>query len=220
MHRHLREALLFHTAFFVAAAAAIALTPMRAFGSVLLMAAVAYQIALPAWSLMRGHGDWLALWAFLLPLSLCQPLADWVLVDVAQTLTFPDHGIYRIGGAVPLYFCGLWTMALFPVLLAAQHSRRPWLAVTGAGLLVFAACEWIARPLGLWHARNVATVAGVAAYVLVAEVLLCWAALAAYRGTRGSALPVRVVAAAGVSLLYTGALLWALLVVDPLFSRG
>ena len=63
-------------------------------------------------------------------------------------------------------------------------------------------------------------VAGVAAYVLVAEVLLCWAALAAYRGTRGSALPVRVVAAAGVSLLYTGALLWALLVVDPLFSRG
>lgn len=220
MHRHLREALLFHTAFFVIAAAAIFLTPVRAFGSVLLIAAIIYQLALPAWSLMRGHGDWLALWAFLLPLSLCQPLADWVLVDVAQTLTFPDHGIYRIGGAVPLYFCGLWTMALFPVLLAAQHSRAPWLTAAGTGLLVFAACEWIARPLGLWQARNVATIAGVAVYVLAAEVLLCWAALAAWRSTRASALPTRVLAAVAVSAFYTGALLWALLIVDPLFSRG
>lgn len=220
MHRHLREALLFHTAFFVIAASAIMLSPLRAFGSVLLIAALAYQLALPAWSLMRGHADWLSLWAFLLPLSLCQPLADWVLVDIAQTLVFPDHGIYRIGGAVPLYFCGLWTMALFPVLLLAQHSRMPWLTTAGVGLLVFAACEWIARPLGLWHARNVATVAGVAVYVLAAEVLLCWAALAAYRGTRSAALPTRVIAAIAVSLFYTGALLWALLVIDPLFSRG
>lgn len=220
MHRNLREALLFHTLFFVIAAVAIFVTPARAYGSVLLIAAIAYQLALPAWSLIRGHGDWLALWAFLLPLSLCQPLADWVLVDVAGTLSFPDHGIYRIGGAVPLYFCGLWTMALFPVLLLAQHSRMPWLTVAGAGLLMFAACEWIARPLDLWQARNVATIAGVALYVLAAEVLLCWATYAAWRGTRGSALPTRVVAAVAVSLFYTGALLWALLIVDPLFSRG
>jgi hypothetical protein len=220
MHPSVREALLFHLLFFVAAAAALWLAPAALYGRMLLAAAIVYQLALPAWALVRGHGDWLSLWAFLLPLSLCQPLADWALVEVAHTLVFPHHGVWRIGGAVPLYFAGMWTMALFPIVLLAQRSRWPWLSCAVLSLAVFAVCEALARPLGLWHAQHVATIAGVAVYVLAAEVMLGWATLAAWRGSRSAGLPGRVLAAVAVSIFYTGALFWCLLLVDPLFSKG
>jgi hypothetical protein len=220
MHPSVREALLFHLLFFTAAASALWLAPASLYGRMLLIAAIAYQLALPAWGLVRGHGEWLSLWAFLLPLSLCQPLADWALVEVAHTLVFPHHGVWRIGGAVPLYFAGMWTMALFPIVLLAQRSRWPWLSCAVLSLAVFSVCEAIARPLGLWHAQSVATIAGVAIYVLVAELMLGWATLAAWRGARGAGLPTRVLAAISVSIFYTGALFWSLLLIDPLFSKG
>ncbi len=220
MHPSVREALLFHVLFFAVAASALWLTPASIYGRMLLVSAIAYQFLLPAWALMRGHAEWLSLWAFLLPLSLLQPLADWALVEVAHTLVFPHHGIYRIGGAVPLYFAGMWTMALFPIVLLSQHSRHPWLACAVLSLAVFAICEGIARPLELWHAQNVAMIAGIAIYVLVAELMLGWATLAGWRGTRGAGMVTRTLTAVGVSAFYAGALIWCLLLVDPLFSRG
>lgn len=220
MHLGVREALAFHALFFIAAGVTLWLTPAGALGWALLWLTIAYHVALPTWALLRAQTEWLALWLFLLPLSVAQLLPDWALVRIAQTLVFPDHGILRVGDAVPLYLAGMWTMLLFPILLIAQSARHPFLAAALLAVILFAAAEWAAQPLRLWHAQNVATVAGVAVYVLVAELLLVLAALRAYRLHRRDAAPTRILAALGVSVFYAGALFLSLLTVDPLFSRG
>lgn len=220
MQLGVREALAFHGLFVALAGTVLWLAPAGLYGWTLLWLTVGYNIALPVWALMRAHVDWLSLWLFLLPLSAAQLLPDWALVAIAQTLVFPDHGITRIGGAVPLYFAGMWTMLLFPIVLLAQASRRPYLSAGVLALLLFGAAEWAAAPLNLWRAQNVGTVAGIAGYALTAELLLVWATVRAYRHHRRDAAPGRVLAALSVSVFYTGALFLALLLVDPLFSRG
>jgi hypothetical protein len=207
-----RDALLFHLAFGLACAAVVWLTPQGRFGLAVLGLTLAYHLLLVGFALLRGHADWLSRWAFLLPVSLLQVLPDWVLVAITETLYFPDHGIARIGGAVPLYFMGLWMMILFPVTLVADAAGPPrYLVAAVLGGVAFTVAEWMAAPLGLWVPRNVETVAGMATYPIPAEILLCLVCLWLYRATRGQPWPGRLLAAATIPVTYTGALMLALL---------
>lgn len=208
----LREAVGFHVLFGLATAALLWLMPASSYGLALLLAALLYNLGLPLFSLMRGHVDWLLLWLFLLPLSCAQLLADWALVDLAGTLVFPDHGVYRVGGAVPLYFIGLWVMLLFPITLIADHAGHMRYAVAGLlGLLLFAFWEWAAAPLALWQAQNVRTLDGMALYPLIPEALLAMSSLWMYRLTRSHGLFASVCGSLMVSVFYTGALFLSLL---------
>lgn len=218
MSASVREALLLHGLYFVVAAPLLLMNQGVAFGQSLLWLTVGYHVLLPAWSLLRGHSEWLWLWLFLLPLSAAQVLPDWALVEVTQTLVFPDHGLYRIGGAVPVCFLGLWTPALFPIVLLAQASRQPYFVAGALSLALFAFWEWAAVPLQIWEPRNVTMVNGVAIYVLLPEVLLGMATLHAYRRLRDASLLQRVTGALGVPVLYAGALLLSLLLTERVLS--
>ncbi len=220
MHTAVREALWFHLAFFLVALPALYLAQGAAYGWTLLWLVIGYNLALPAWALVRGHTEWLWLWLFLLPLSCAQVVPDWVLVEVTRTLVFPDHGSPRIGGAVPVAFMGMWLMALLPLVLIAQSSRRPYLTMGLLSLLVFTFWEWAARPLRLWHGQNVWLVYGVAVYTLLPEVLLGLMTLTAYRSLRSAGPAIRLLGALGVSVFYAGALVISLLLTERLFSPG
>lgn len=208
----LREAIGFHVLFGLFAAALIWLLPASSFGLAVILVVLLYNVGLPLFSLVRGHVDWLLLWLFLLPLSCAQVLPDWALVQLAGTLHFPDHGAYRIGGAVPVYFMGLWIMLLFPIAVVADQAGRLRYAVAALlGLLLFAFWEWAAAPLGLWQAQNVRTVDGMALYPLIPEALLAAASLWMYRLTHGRGLAAALCGSLLVSVFYTGALFTALL---------
>ncbi len=213
MQTGVREALLFHGLYFAVAAPVLFVTADAGYGLAQLWLTLGYSVALLAWALMRGHTEWLWLWLFLLPLSAAQIVPDWVLVEVTQTLVFPDHGLPRIGGAVPVVFMGMWVMLLFPILLIAQSTRRPYAVSAILSLALFTFCEWAARPLQLWQGQNAKLVEGVAVYTLIPEVLLCLAALYAYRHLRSAPLPLRVTGAVAVSVFYAGALVISLLLV-------
>src|ERR1700754_3388762 len=62
---------------------------------------IAYNIGLPLLARARGRRDWLALWAFLLPVSVFQVLPDWLLDELVGTLRFPVIGGGTPGGAGP-----------------------------------------------------------------------------------------------------------------------
>lgn len=209
-----RDMLGFHALFFLIALPCALLLKGSALGQALLWLAIGYNLALPALGFARGHQNWMRLWGFLLPLSCAQVIPDWALVNVAGTLSFPDHGVPRVGGAVPVYFMGLWIMALFPVLLWSETRRAPysWAALLSFG--VFAVWEWAAVPLQLWEPKGVRTVAGVALYPLPAEVLLTLAALALHRLTLDRGPLARLAAALCVPLFYAGALMFSLLVFE------
>jgi hypothetical protein len=216
MKASIREALWFHLLFFAVSAPVLFLTHGEMFGKSLLILTLGYNVLLPLYALARGHGEWLKLWTLLLPLSCGQVLPDWALVQIAGVLTFPDHGVWRIGGAVPAYFMGLWIMLLFPVTLISDSTRSRYLLAAVLSLLLFGFWEWAAQPLQLWQAQNVRTIAGVAIYVLIPEVFLGLITLKAYRNTRGSGIIQQVFSAFAVNLLYTGALFISLLLTRSL----
>ena len=212
MKASIREALWFHLLFFAAATPILLFTKGSVLGQALLILVIVYNVALPALSIARGHTEWLRLWLFLLPLSCAQVLPDWALVEIPRVLVFPDHGQYRIGGAVPVYFMGMWIMLLFPILLISDASRHSRYLIAGVlSLLLFSFWEWAARPLHLWYGQNVAMIQGVALYPLIPEMLLGLTALKVYRNTRDENPIQRLFSALGVNLFYTGSLFIGLL---------
>lgn len=206
-----RDALLFHAGFFVLALPMALLLRGAALGQAILLLALAYNLALPLIGHWRGHRQWLRLWAFLLPLSVSLPCADWMLAERMHTLSFPDHGIPRLGGVVPVYFMGLWIMLLWPLTLLAEASRRPYPLAAALALLLFAGWELAAAPLGLWQAVGVRAFAGAAYYPLPAELLLSLATLWMWRRMQVAPLVQQVLAALAVTVFYAGALSLSLL---------
>lgn len=206
-----QDALIFHGLFFAVAIPIALWQQGLSLGRALVLLSVFYNIALPLTGLWRGHRHWVALWLFLLPVSVTLPCADWMLVARMHTLTFPDHGIARLGSAVPVYFMGLWIMLLWQVCWLAQSTRTPYRVVAALALVGFLIWEWAAQPMALWQAHNVRTLAGFALYPIIPEVLLALASLWMWRTISSKPWPQRVLGGLSVSVFYAGALSLALL---------
>lgn len=207
--RPVRELLVFHGLYGLAAVLLLGFAPAGYYGLSVAGLVVGYHVALVGTALAGGRSEWLRLWAFLLPLSLLQVVPDWILAELIGSLRFYDHGVPRIG-AVPVYMAGMWMIPLFLCVRLADAlgtgPMRPLLAA-GLALLLFGGSEWYAAPLGLWQAVGVQQEwLGIAFYVLPAEVLLGLAAWWGYQRTGGNPLE-SILVAAGISVLYTGALI-------------
>ena len=211
-----RDALLFHAAFAGLAAGALAL-PAPALGWRLLALVVLYSVALPLVGRVRGHAAWVRMWAFCALVSLFQVLPDAFLATVLGSLDFPPTGGPRLG-PVPLAMAGMWTIPLWVALFAARSLTRDlrvriaWAALVGGVLFVGAEATLWAVPI--WRATGVATAGPVALYVIGPEVLLGGVACFAELWTRAWRAPVRVAAAAGVMLVYLGALCVSYLLIE------
>ncbi len=204
-----RDALAFHAAFAVVAGLAL-LLPAPALGWRLLALVVGYNVALPVAGRVRRHREWIALWAFLVPLSAFQVVPDAVLADVFGSLDFPHTGGPRLG-PTPLAMAGMWTIPLWVAVFAAERLSRgstargaAWAAVVTGLVMVGAEATLWAVPI--WQAVGVRAVGPVALYVVLPEVLLGAVAYLAYQQTRRRSVGVRIAAAALVSLVYLGAL--------------
>ena len=220
-----RDAAWFHAAFAVVAVLAL-LLPAPDLGWRLLALVVLYNVALPLVGRARGHRDWVALWAFLLPLSLFQVVPDAFLASVLGSLDFPDIGGPRLGD-VSAAMAGMWTIPLWVSLFVAGRQsggdlRRGavWAAALAGVLLVGAEATLTApSPLGLgtvpiWRAVDGTTVGPVAVYVVLPEIVLGAVAWIAFRLTRPAGRLTEVGAAVLVALVYLGALAASFLVVE------
>jgi hypothetical protein len=200
-----RDALLLHSLFAAAGAAAFLLLRTPELGWGILGLVAVYNLLLPLIASRGGHRDWMELWVFLLPLSVLLVLPDWVLSQQFGILVFPDLGGPHIG-TVPAYMAGMWVIPLFWILWLSGRSS---FTATILALLLFAGAEWLALPLHLWHAQHVGEVFGVAKYVLVPEMLLGWATAYAFERTREGNPFARLGAAVCVTTFYAGALVLA-----------
>lgn len=206
-----RAIVLIHVGLLVAGAVAIAL-PSPAQGWGVLASVVAYNVALPLVAHRVGRADWVALWAFLLPVSVFQVLPDWVLADLVGTLRFPDVGGPRVDDVIPVAMAGMWVPPLFAVL--ALSGGRPGRAAALAAA-VFLGTELLAPVVDLWAPAGDTTRAlGVAVYVLPAEAALGWAAATGFLLTRERPAAQRIGGALAVSTFYLGALVLSHFLVD------
>ena len=204
----LRDVLVFHALFVLVALAVLVLLPGGA-GRQLLALVLAYHIALVTLAKAVDRPDWLALWSFLLPLSVLQVLPDWYLASAAGVLEFPDTGAPAIG-PVPVFMAGLWVVPLFPIVYTAQwvcHRRGAFPALASAAVLssvIFTLSEATLWQIPVWRAVGVAQTAHVAHYLLIPELALGPLAWLAFRHSRSHGLIQRLGAAAAVMLAYLG----------------
>lgn len=192
-----------HAGLLGAGAVVLALdAPAKGWGVLVLL--LAYAAAL-VWAARRsGRAELVDLVGFLFLVSAFQLLPDWVLADLLGTLRFPDTGGPRVDDVIPLAMALMWVPPLFAAVALA--GGRPGRAAVLAGA-VFLGAELLAPVLELWEPVGSTTrVAGVAVYVLPAEVALGWATAYAFGATRGRSLPARAGAALAVSTFYLGAL--------------
>lgn len=207
----LRDSLVFH-ALCLAFGAGLLWLDVGTLGARILFFGVAYTAALPLWARRRGHGEWIEVWRFLLPLSLLQILPDAFLSQALGTLDFPDLGVPQVLG-VSVFMAFLW---LLPLFLCVHLGRR--LEATGmppggifwvlcaVSLGLFAVAEATLTLIPVWQPLGVAAVGPVALYVLPAEAFLGGVAWLAERLTRRSDVVVRIGSAAAVSVFYLGGL--------------
>ena len=207
----LQESLIFHGVV-LAIGAALLLVDIGTVGARILLFGIAYATALPLWARRRGHGEWIEIWRFLLPLSLLQILPDAFLSRVLGTLVFPDLGVPRVL-EVSLFMAFLW---LLPLFLCVHLGRRLEAASVRAGsvfwtvavisLVLFAAAEATLTQVPIWQAVGVRSVGPVALYVLPAEAFLGATAWLAERLTRRAGVAVRLASAVAIMVLYLGGL--------------
>ncbi|WP_051471482.1 DUF6989 domain-containing protein [Patulibacter minatonensis] len=209
--RDVRAIVLVHVLLLVGGTVAV-LLPSPAQGWGVLACVVGYNVALPVVAARVGRADWVALWAFLLPVSVFQVLPDWVLADLVGTLRFPDVGGPRIDDVIPVAMAGMWVPPLFAsVALAAGSPARAAALAVG----IFLGSELLAPVIDLWApAGDTTRTLGVALYVLPAEAALGWAAATGFLLTRDRPGAARVGAALAVSTFYLGALVLAHFLVD------
>ena len=216
--RELQDAIALHAAFSVLAALALTV-PAGPVGSRLLACVAIYNVALPLVGRWRGHRWWAEAWLFLFPLSVLQILPDWFLSVVLGTIVFPDTGgCPRVGGVVPVFMGGMWTIPLFAAVFVGVHvSRRrpPGASAMAAGyavastvaLLLMVPSEALLWRVPVWYEQNVERVYHhVALYVVVPEAVLGATTLHAFLRTRGAGFGTRLLAAATVMTIYVGSL--------------
>jgi len=120
-------------------------------------------------------------WRVLAPMSVLMVLPDWFLSAQLGTLLFPATGAPFVG-TVPLFMAGMWTIALLPIVLVGRLVAQRRGLIRGAlsaglaGFAMFWFAELIAPGIPLWEPVGVAMVAGIAAYVIVPEIVLSAAA--------------------------------------------
>ena len=222
MPRAIKPLLFFHALFGVLGGMAIVYAGAQR-GMVLLFLAIAYNLLIPAIALWRGYNLWLTAWIFLLPVSVLQIFPDWMLVSVLQTLAFPDLGVYRIAGVVPLYFTLLWIALLLPVTLISDAVPKYNYAVCAVlSAVLFGAVEVIATPMQVWQPlfteqAPLKMTANVAWYVLLAEMLLGVACLVGYRATQRTSYRVQLFTGMAIPVFYAGALGLSYLLLERIF---
>jgi len=214
-----RDLVVVHVVFGLVAVAVLLAPGAMAQGWRIAALVVVYHLASVAGSVRHDDGRWLRAWWFAAVLSVFQVIPDAVLAEGLGTLVFPPDGFPDIG-PVTGFMAGLWTIPIVLIVMAAdtadrrRGTRAGWLTAVVVAALVFASAEAVLPPLGIWEPVGVTTIGHVAWYVVPPELLLGAAAWWGLQVTRVRPPWVVVPVAAGVSLLYTGALAASWLLIE------
>ena len=216
-----RDGIILHVIFTLAVLLALSIPSGLPVGLRLCGLIILYNVMVPVTALLRGHAEWFKLWIFLVPLSILQIFPDWFLSVELGVLVFPDTGSPYIGD-VPIYMGGLWTVPLFIIVLIGRRVESRWkrsralLAVCTASVVLFVGSEAILWRIPIWYAQGVTTIAHVAIYLIIPEILLGLFTFLAFEWSLARALWYKLGAAFIVMVIYLGSLCFFYFVVENL----
>jgi hypothetical protein len=202
------DLLLVHIIFMIMCVVVL-LLPGFAIGGKMFALIVAYNVLIPLVAYVRGHKEWLSIWAYVFILSLFQIFPDWFLATELEAIAFPDDGFFMIG-PVSAYMAGLWAIPLFVILYMGQELGKQrsykvaYLTVAALTLFIFWLAEETMWMLPSWYAQNVMMVGHVAVYIVIPEILLGLSTLISFEFVRDRPFWLWIIGAFTVMILYLG----------------
>jgi hypothetical protein len=197
-----------HAAFLAGGGLLIALPSLQTVTSLQLFV-VAYNVFFPSYAYLTERREWLDVWGFVFPLSLCLIIPDWFLTTVIGTLTFPTAAASP--GPVPIAMAGLWAFALVTIVYTGIAAPRygirgegRYAVVALVSLLTFVGAEVLFTKIPIWRATGVATLSDMALYIVGPEVLLGVATFWTYWRYRLRSILFRTLITPLVMFLYLG----------------
>jgi hypothetical protein len=210
-------AFLFHITFAVVAVLGLALQ-VGSLGNRIFALVIGYNVALFVVASKNGYQHWLNIWQLLVPLSALMVIPDWFQADYQDILVYPDTGGPRIG-PVSAAMAGMWTIALFPLVLLGRHVEQSkgrkeagFATVAVAGLALFALAEANSWRIPIWTTRNCRHWGRMAYFPIPAEVTLAMMTYAA--SSAADTFLMKCVAAVLLMLLFVGTAAIAYLFID------
>ncbi|MHA2360003.1 MAG: DUF6989 domain-containing protein [Candidatus Thorarchaeota archaeon] len=170
----------------------------------------------------KGYEDWKSIWVFAFIMSLLMVFPDWYLAETLGALQFPDDGFPMIGGSIPLYMAGLWSIAFFIILFIGQEvqSRKSegiaYGLVSVFSVMIFVLAELTLVYLPSWTATVIGMTGNLAWYIVIPELFLGLSAFVCYNIVKGKKIWMTILGAFTVMILYIGSASFFYFIIETL----
>ena len=208
--KSIRDFVLIHVIFAVIAAMVLLLPFEATVSAKLLMVVIIYNALIVVEAFQKGYNDWMNIWIFALILSLLMVFPDWYLAETLGALQFPVDGFPMIGGAIPIYMTGLWTIPFFIILFVGKEIQErksmnsAYIVVSILSVLIFALAELTLVALPSWSAMVIGMTGNLAWYIIIPELFLGLSMFICYNIFKDKKIWMKIIGAFTVMILYIG----------------
>ena len=207
----IKDFILIHVIFAVLAAITLLFPfPTASVDGKMLVIVIIYNALIVIEFNVKGHEEWKSIWLFSIILSLFMVFPDWYLAETLGALVFPIGGLPMIGGSIPLYMAGLWSIPFFIIIFIGKEiQKRKSIEMTYAivsilGLLIFVLSELTLVNLPSWTATVTGMIGNLAYYIIIPELFLALSTFICYEYVREKKIWTQIVGAFAVMIFYIG----------------
>ncbi len=209
--KQIRDFILIHVIFAILAAVTLLVPiPTATISGKMLVLVLVYNVLIVVEFVAKGYDDWKSIWIFVFILNLLMVFPDWYLAETLGALQFPDDGFPMIGGAIPIYMAGLWSIPFFIIVFIGkevQNRKSLGLAygiVSVVSVLIFVLAELTLVNLPSWSATVIGMTGNLAWYIVVPELLLGLSTFICYNMVKEKKIWMAIIGAFTVMILYIG----------------
>jgi hypothetical protein len=218
----IREFLFIHIIFSFIAALGILMPVSAPISAKLLIVVIVYNGLIMIEGFRIGYEYWMRMWIFSFILSILMVFPDWYLAETIGALQFPADGFPMIGGTVPIYMAGLWTIPFFIILFIGNQVQermsviRAYVAVAILSLSIFSISELTLVYLPSWTATVEGMTGNLAWYIVIPEMLLGLSTFICYNIIKDKKIWMNLTAAFIVMIFYIGSASFFYFIIETL----
>ncbi|MGY5865378.1 MAG: hypothetical protein RTV41_12305 [Candidatus Thorarchaeota archaeon] len=207
----IRDFILIHIIFAVLAAITLLVPiPTATVSGKMLVLVLVYNGLVVVEFYTKGYEDWKSIWVFVFILSLLMVFPDWYLAETLGALQFPVDGFPMIGGAIPLYMAGLWSIPFFIIVFIGKEVQErksrglAYVLVTLISVFTFVMAELTLVNLPSWSATVIGMTGNLAWYIIIPELFLGLSIFICYNIVKDKKIWMKFIGAFTVMILYIG----------------
>jgi len=210
-NQSIKDFVIIHVIFAVLAAITLLFPfPTATIDGKMLLLVIMYNALVVVEFNLKGYSEWRNIWLFSITLSLLMVFPDWYLAETLGALVFPPGGLLMIGGAIPLYMAGLWSIPFFIIIFIGKvieerkSIQMTYLIVSIVSVVIFVLSELTLVNLPSWTATVTGMTGNLAWYIIIPELLLGLSAFICYNAITGREIWMNLSGAFIVMILYMG----------------